>query len=261
MTTAFSVGVISAPRPTPTLESTLQSLARAGWPNVVVFRDGDRRGPLACWKWAVEILLTIDTDINWLLICEDDIEVTPGLRWWLQGIRLGSCCGNIPEDACTGVLSLYCQRNRFWFPTATPGWRRFTPSIGCGALAYVMSRSVAKDILWCLDHWPKSDSWSSGPDHAVAKFCRDFQRPYYIHSPPFIRHTGTTTSLRRPVGDERFRNCHSWVERFNDDGSMVVKEIMGSSGGGSEGSMASESASVAGVAAASEPGGEPGNHI
>jgi hypothetical protein len=242
-------GVISAPRPASTLDATLRSLAAAGWTEPIVFCDYQRQGQMWNWMRALDGMIRIAEveQKEWLLICEDDIEVTPTLR---HNITLW-------PRAWRGVLSLYCSIGLNY-----PGGRGFeelfaTSAKGQGALAYAMTLNVARKLRWDLCDCDTP----LGSDHLVPVACQRLCIPFFIHCPSLIRHTGTTTSLRRPVGDERFRNCHSWVERFNDDGSMVVKEIMGSSGGGSEGSMASESASVAGVAAASEPGGEPGNHI
>lgn len=207
--------VVSAPRPVPTLPATLESLSRAGWTAPIVVYDGQRLGP--GWNWLMALDVAVRQSracgAEWILMAEDDIEITPNLKYRLSGL-------SIPESASNSVLSLYCS-----LPLPEVGWCNVFcgTARSAGALAYAMPLAVARVIRYG-GHRIKLQT---GADFIVPDACQACDIPIYVHSPSFVRHTGTTTSLRSPVGDERFRQCRKFVERIEDDGSFVVKDCGG----------------------------------
>lgn len=234
--------VVSAPRNPPTLPATLDSLARAGWTDAVVFCDWERRGAMWNWRKALEssVHLAAYRKDDWLLICEDDIEVTPGLRHSLWSPRSDN------ELLFGSVFSLYCpsylERTNL---NNRPSWQSIVGTNlhgSHGALAYAIAVSTAESMLNAIRSFGPRSCGFSGADHFVSWFCREFERPYFFPSPSFVRHTGTHSSLRRPVGDDRFRQCHSWVERIRDDGTFVVRVEGGNEADSANGPAAVEDA-------------------
>lgn len=86
----IAVGIITAPRPRPTLAQSFQSYEAAGFKclthvfaepgsqdvpmaaNVMVHRNTERRGNFRNWTRALEQLLMVNE--AWLMVCEDDIR-------------------------------------------------------------------------------------------------------------------------------------------------------------------------------------------
>lgn len=68
----WAVGVITADRPTSTLDQTLRSLSRAGWPEYHVFEDLDRNGAWPNWIGMLRSLIERYPQADAYLAVEDD---------------------------------------------------------------------------------------------------------------------------------------------------------------------------------------------
>lgn len=233
------VGIITAPRRSPTILPTYRSILAAGWlpaetiisyepgalPPVQITDQSRCYGhvpPAGCWRnWRACLarLLDIADDcgndgqpIGRLLISEDDCLYSHGLRHYLDRI---AAAGQFPLD---GVASLYtaAPNDR----CESPGWNPIrVPLRSYGALAYSFPPELGRRIL--AD--PPFDDRPHGTDTAVGYFCHREKIPYYCHSPSFVMHTGgTEVSSENPVGDslstlppaglEKNRQCAEWLE-------------------------------------------------
>lgn len=225
----YLVGVTSAPRPKPTLSATLDSLAAAGWTEPIVFYDAERRGPWWNFKRTLTSLLCIggsthlSSPPDMLLIVEDDIEVTPGLRWWIDENR-----ERIPPHC---LISLYWAMKR---PHSHKHGFHFVDDHGRlvnGALAYLIpfARAATLDSAIVIDPMPGRTE----TDIQIANACSRINNPAYVaHYPSFVRHTGGgNSSLRVPCGNDENRQCTEFVTRINQDGSFSTDRTCIQSGG------------------------------
>lgn len=189
----WHVAVITAPRETQTLDVTLESLAQAGWSDATIYSDRAKRGPYWNWRRAVDETYAKfpRVDGSRFLIAEDDAEFTPGIREYLD---------NMPM--LDGIVSLY---------TAAPnhkdvgGWHEVStqkPIRTYGSLALV----IPTYLLMTLARYPMRPDWMDKTDHAVGLWCRKHGVPYWCHSPSFVRHIGTTSTVQESVNDH-CRQC------------------------------------------------------
>lgn len=192
----WDVAVISCPRVQSTLDATIASLGSAGWRDVEVLIDSELSGCYRNWRRAAKWLLSGRGDT--LLICEDDILVSKGLRGYFEKTGL-------PK----GVVSLYCG---YINHHDEHGWHEVTklPKHCHGALATVWTR----ELLECFLAYDRSDEFANGTDTHIGRWCRNTKTPYWCHSPSFVKHTGYTSTLG-PCWDEAntlLRNCKEWCE-------------------------------------------------
>lgn len=120
----FRTGIITAPRPRPTLHESVRSYRAAGFEGeVLVFSDnGDvvadqvrtlqnevRLGNKLNWTRALSVLVTTAAMDDWIMVCEDDISWAVGARRDLEEAltELRSRPGALDR---AGVLSLYTPR-------------------------------------------------------------------------------------------------------------------------------------------------------
>src|SRR5262249_31303291 len=111
----WSVGVLTAPRPVPTIDRTLSSLARAGFSPVHIFAEpgswipeqfahlprtvhGRPLGNLGNFYTSLASLLMLEPGADCYAVFQDDIEVAEGLRAW---------CDKELWPMGAGLVSLY----------------------------------------------------------------------------------------------------------------------------------------------------------
>jgi hypothetical protein len=118
------IGIITAPRPRPTLARSLKSLRAAGFASeVLVFDDGTdticadnvrtlknevRLGNKANWMRALATLTAGYQDSsphNWIMVCEDDISWAQGAAKELESSLVRLASTNVLRE--TGAISLY----------------------------------------------------------------------------------------------------------------------------------------------------------
>jgi hypothetical protein len=210
----WAVAITTAPRPTSYLESTLRSLANAGWDAATISAEPGARlpmgfdpkrvainphclGPHQNFRAALARLVNRDAGADAYAVFQDDIEVTSGLRRLLEA-------GGLWPSPRVGVVSLY---------TAAPnhsrriGWHKCErlPQKAFGALAYVFPPSSALAFLSA----PARPTWAQ-TDYWVGHWCEHAQLEYWMHSPSFVRHLGEASSIdgRRIT---QHRQCREFV--------------------------------------------------
>jgi hypothetical protein len=155
----LAIAMISAPRRVRTVERSLQELRRGGFDQTIhVFQEPGthvapasrvqlhtnprQRGMWGNWLQAAEFLLQ-HTTAEFLLLCEDDIELCPAaaerLRQGLAGF----------SPATFGLASLYTPLHNL--PVVMPltgGWHGFVLGrVNWGSLGYCFSRLSLRKLL------------------------------------------------------------------------------------------------------------------
>jgi len=180
------VFVTSCPRREPTLQRTVESLARAGWPDVSVTFDAERRGSLTNFVRALR-LATLKPSQR-ILIAQDDVQFAPNLRDHLDAIP------NWP----TGVVSLWLPMSHQ--PTGNKWWQLNEgdlPRKAYGALAYVLGFGLACEIQGHA--LAKPELPPNKTDLFVGRFCKQYGVPYWYPSRSYCQHIGRTSTISEGV--------------------------------------------------------------
>ena len=227
--TSWSVGVVTAPRKTPTLGDTLESLGAAGFWDVRLFAEpgtpipaahahrpassrgaarSEALGAFPNWYLALSELVLRDPAADAYLLCEDDVAFSRGLRGYLgktlwPAADVGAVSLHTPSHFAAGEPPGWHAEDR--------GWRTW----GAQALAFpnASARALLTDPA-VLDHrgfGPHGGSRDA--DCVVGAWCRRAGRSYWVHRPSLARHTGETSTLWPP--DRRCagrRQCADFLE-------------------------------------------------
>lgn len=183
-------GIITAPRPVPTLQRSVASLRAAGFDGHIVISSDDPQvaspkgcyaminspalGNLRNWVACLNRLLTLATDdADWLCVCEDDISWVPNsidrLEGELKALRVASSFSR------NGALSLFfpiamardidkgTRLSRGWYPH-NRGFKTW------GAQCFLLSRTMAIDLLESdgLKGYLADPKWTKNVDGIVA---------------------------------------------------------------------------------------------
>ncbi|HYD49672.1 MAG TPA: Nif11-like leader peptide family natural product precursor [Terriglobales bacterium] len=199
---ALAIAVITAPRRPATLNSTLASLRSAGFPQEIhvfaepktlrlgwafpgvrLHQNEQRLGLYPNWLNAARWLLN-ETDKQWMLLCEDDVELNPsaGAGLWHGLTTLES----------VGYVSLYTSVRAAELSEVElrPGWVAISLGrLNWGALAYGFPRAVLTEIVR-REVAPDQES----TDSHVAEHLRQMGLNCWHHLPSLARHTGNENS-------------------------------------------------------------------
>jgi glycosyltransferase involved in cell wall biosynthesis len=199
----WAIGLLTAPRPIPTIERALASLAGAGFWPVHIFAEpgswipehwarlprtvhGRSLGNLGNFYTSLASLLMLDPAADCFAIFQDDIEVAQGLRAW--------CDSQLwPEGA--GLVSLYtCGVDH----AQETGWHILHRGM-ChtfGAQAFVFRGDVLKDFLTdgrLLEM--REAGFRAGDDAAVGEWASRRGIGIAYHTPSLVNHVGATSSI------------------------------------------------------------------
>jgi hypothetical protein len=203
----WAVGVTTAPRPHPTLDACLESLARAGWKSPHVFMDsavripesfghlpGALRSP-AVGAWPNHYLSLLELtlrqpDADAFLIVQDDALIYDG-----ENVR-----AYLEETLWPGrrlpIVSLYCPEP---YTAEQYGWHLFRKSWVWGALALVFPRDTAqryvRDRTICRHRWRSSNGGLLGIDGLIGWWARRRGVPFWFPTPSLVQHIGETSTL------------------------------------------------------------------
>ncbi|MEM7387593.1 MAG: hypothetical protein AAF514_21880 [Verrucomicrobiota bacterium] len=206
---AFSwvVCVRSAPRKQATLSASLESLARAGWPDPFLFvepgtdvPDGfpterltvrtRTLGNFPNFFVALAELVMLFPEADAYMMCEDDVSYCRGLRPYLEETlwpsnRLGVVSLHTPQHQDRGDVA--------GFYPANPGWGAW------GAQAFVFPNAAARAYLrnpQILNHRRRGPGEGKcNADSVVGQWCEDTGLDYYLHTPSLTQHIGETSTL------------------------------------------------------------------
>jgi hypothetical protein len=217
--TLLSVGIISAPRRKYYLGQSLDSyfshwdipphvFAEPDTPTkflhhsrVIWHQNKFKKNAVSNWadclKWLWE-----NTDSEFIMICEDDIEWRPGSSVELRSILLN---GRVRlEDGDTvnlhkvGFISPYCSEKNQWDLGEREVWTK--PRHGSnwmGALSICMPRATVERFLYHLNDFFFYSAWKAKEntylhlDHAVGMTVgNSLKLPIITHNPTYVLHLG-----------------------------------------------------------------------
>jgi hypothetical protein len=209
---SWAVGVRSAPRNVPTLDWTLDSLARAGWDSPRIFEDlataiaprhakcpVSRREPAVgafpnFYLGLAELLLR-HPEADAYLMVEDDVLFydRQNLREHLEQVLW-------PSDPA-GVISLYCSAAD---SRQDPGWYQKEGRWNWGALAFIFPRAVARTFVadpLALSHlWAEPLHMLHCVDTYVGGWADLNSIPVHFPCPSLAQHIGHTSTIWPALG-------------------------------------------------------------
>jgi hypothetical protein len=221
----LSLAMITAPRPARTVDRSLSELRRAGFPQtinvfeepqtdvepldgIVVETNPERRGLWGNWLHAARSM-ALRTDTPFVLICEDDIQLSACAALALQH-AIATC----PADDW-GYASLYTPffnvRNR----TLSLGWQPLDlGEQSWGALAYCFSRDSLRRLL--DSEVVRGHAGPRDTDAVVSLAMRQLGRTCRFHVPSLCAHTGTGISSMGHEGRREFAavGFHTDFDRY-----------------------------------------------
>ncbi|MES2789464.1 MAG: hypothetical protein V4719_07570 [Planctomycetota bacterium] len=197
----------TAPRRIPTLAESLASVAAAGWSSLRLFAEPGSLIPKE-WShlpvsWRDQVLGAYP---NWLmglqelylrqphadayLMFQDDLLMAADTRRYLEYALWPN-----PE---AGIVSLYCPSHHG--NAADAGFHRLDPGWGAwGALAYVFTPESLLGLLsdyrvQCHRRYGRANGLKN-IDSVAGEWCLRTGRPYYVHVPSLLQHTGSASTL------------------------------------------------------------------
>jgi hypothetical protein len=191
----WAVGVLTAPRPVPTLDRTLSSLQRAGWSDARVWRDRGLRpgeGNFCPWRERLAFLLREVPDADAYFLPEDDVVFCRELRTYLQRAlwpedpsKIALCSVFTPEAYFSDKAGWH-QQNRGYYLVAAQAW----------IMPPVAARAVLADLASVRSPY--------GVDRVVGEWAAQTNRSVWYHSPSLAQHIGVGNSalgdaLRSPL--------------------------------------------------------------
>lgn len=204
---SWAVGVTTAPRIRPTLETCLDSLIRAGWHRPHLFIDAAvhipepfqhlpynfRAEPIGAWPsyyLALSELLLRYPRADAYLIVQDDALCYTGqsLTRYLEGVLWP---GKRP-----GLASLYCaEADR----AEQPGWHALDRPACSGPVALAFPRELAKAFLTdraVLEHrWHPDERAATAIGGLISRWAYERGLPIWLPTPSLVQHLGETSTL------------------------------------------------------------------
>ena len=203
----WAVAVTTAPRDNPTLERSLESLAKAGWDTPLVFAEpGVARpdnvaaehfvvrprvyGAWPNWFSAAVELYMMQPKAHAYLLCQDDVLYARDIRPYLEA--------TLWPAKRLGVVSLHTPSHRArvdWkgYHADNEGWRSW------GAQAYVFSnpslRALLRDAAVVNHRHRGPGEGKRNVDSVVGYWCATSGLDYVIHQPSLTQHIGETSTL------------------------------------------------------------------
>jgi hypothetical protein len=204
---SWAVGVRSAPRNVPTLDWTLDSLARAGWESPRIFEDlptpiaaRHARCPVSRREPAVGAFLNFYLGLAELvlrhpeadayLMVEDDVIFydRQDLREHLEGVLW-------PSDP-PGLISLYCSSV---YSRPDPGWYQKEGRWRWGSQVFIFPRELARafvaDPLILSHRWSHPIHGLYGVDVLIGAWAELNGIPVHYPCPSLAQHIGDTSTL------------------------------------------------------------------
>jgi hypothetical protein len=203
---SWAVGVTTAPRRRPTLEACLESLARAGWDEPVLFLDAvDAPGRFAhlpgtardvrvgAWPnyclglW--ELLLRRPDADAFLMVQDDALFTDRGdVRGYLEQTLW-------PGDA-PALASLYTSAE---YTAPQDGWRALTGRWRWGALAFAFPGALARAFLTdpevVAHRGNPADGGLAGVDCLIGDWAERAGVAVWHPTPSLVQHIGTTSAI------------------------------------------------------------------
>lgn len=222
----WAVGVTTAPRDEPTLQQSLESLAKAGFETPRLFAEPGTEipdkfahlpmshrdqtlGAFPNFYLGMSELFMRDPQAEAYLICQDDVLYAEGLREYLER--------HLWPSENTGVVSVYCPSHYArdkpdGFHIENRGWSAW------GALAYVIPNRVMRRLLaeptFLAHRQGGKAAGLKNVDSVVGAACQRLGLDYYVHSPSLAQHIGESSTLWSHASAAGRRRANDFVKKI-----------------------------------------------
>ena len=217
----WAVGMTTAPRRIPTLETSLDYLHRAGWNDVRLAVDGTASLPptqmveqvslrapgIGAWPnyylTLLELVLS-EPDADAIMVVQDDAKFydRENVREYLDSI--------VWPSEPPGIVSLYCSAA---YTRPTPGWAAFDTCWEWGALAFVFPAELARRFVCdpeVIQHrW--TDRGLRFIDDVIGEWAQRNAIPIWYPSPSLVQHFGETSTVWPGVPAAGYRRADSFA--------------------------------------------------
>lgn len=194
----WAVGMLSAPRREHTVGRVLESLARAGFSNVLTCSDIERRGHTRSWLHVLRLLLQMSPNADAYFVCEDDVVFCLGLRdylerslWPAQRETVAICSPYSPTPYCRSTRGWHCENHGFSL---------------ISSLTWILSPETARAILSRFD---SNDSFSYNADAIIGDWALRADKSVWYHTPSLAQHVGLGNSA---LGDNSISDIRQAVD-------------------------------------------------
>ena len=207
---SLALGMLTAPRETPTVESSLQSVRSAGFSNIELFaepnsflpdpfnglcihRRGKRLGNILNFCSGLSMLLEKYPKAEAIAMFQDDISLARGSREWLE-TQLW------PEGA--GIVSLFTPLPHLDTKT---GWHLRSPGFQrvCGAQALIFRRDILEAFLSDPRVFGRLNMSDQCDDAVVAGWAARMGEKIAYHTPSLVGHGEGASSIFEGNADLR----------------------------------------------------------
>ncbi|HUT14095.1 MAG TPA: hypothetical protein VMY42_26640 [Thermoguttaceae bacterium] len=180
--------VLTAPRPEPTLERTLTSLRRAGWPDCLVSEDPGSGGQFPAWIEALKGIVRRRPDADAYLVIEDDVVFCRELREYIERTLW-------PDEP--NKVALCSPYSPAVYRVERRGWNRQQRGFHLvGALTWILPPNAARDVLRDLSSLVGTEASLRGADYLVGDWAAKTRRTVWYHTPSLAQHLGLRNSAR-----------------------------------------------------------------
>jgi glycosyltransferase involved in cell wall biosynthesis len=198
----WAVGLLTAPRPKPTILPTLKSLQAGGFDFLHIFAEpgawipgefqhlpitqhGQTLGNLGNFHSALIALYMTQPHADCYAVFQDDIQVALGLKAW---------CDDQFWPDCTGLVSLFTPRA---YQDSKQGWRILALGLHrtFGAQAFVFRRDLLLEFLGDSASLRYREAHVHGDDAVVGAWATARGMGIAYHHPSLVQHIGDVTSI------------------------------------------------------------------
>ncbi|MHC4715337.1 MAG: hypothetical protein ACYS5V_00040 [Planctomycetota bacterium] len=185
----FAVGMITAPRPEPTIDRCLASLRAAGFEHVSIFCDTTQSGSWPNWYRALTCLLHFPADT--ILLVEDDAVFCQGLREHLERTLW-------PAGNCA-LCSPYSPTPYNEHEDVPGGWHEENRGYHLvGSICWALPRESAQAIVRDLAYAKRA---TKSIDLRIGMWAADTGRSVWYHKPSLAQHIGSGNSALGRAND------------------------------------------------------------
>jgi GR25 family glycosyltransferase involved in LPS biosynthesis len=185
----WSVVVLTTARPTPTLDRTLASLEKAGWPEPIIYTDQPPSGHWPAWRAALRAAFNADTWADAFMVVEDDIVFCKGLRAYLSG------CLWPEQPERIALVSPYCHAA--YVSQQRPWHMEGRGFYLAGSQCWIFPPASARTILTELADTPPEHY----ADWIIGEWAAKKALHVWYHCPSLAQHIGVGNStLGSPDG-------------------------------------------------------------
>ena len=202
--------VLTAPRPKPTLDRTLDSLEAAGFPAVSALNDATSSGHFRAWMSGLRWIVSRLPDADAYFVVEDDTVFCGGLKQYLQRTLWPGPTERI------ALCSPYCPKA---YRQAERGWSDEQSGRGhylAGSQAWILPAQAAQAVLAEVAplHSVHNADWEIG------RWAKQTGRKTWYHAPSLVQHVGLGNSA---LGDNTVSSIRYAADFIGEDAHAMAR--------------------------------------